>query len=215
MAVRTARREPYTAPRWRDGLSEDFAESTQRAEELVATCTGLRSLSGPARGRVTDRVGWIDANLASFQRLLRPLAAKLGTGSDGMLAPVTRRVAGAELGVMLGWMSTRVLGQYDLLIIEDEKPEDQDIVYFVAPNVLSLENKYAFDPGQFRLWLAIHEVTHRAQFTGVDWMRPHFIGLVESVLDSVDPDPKSGSPRPPAGWWRLAGRERTRWPRGA
>ena len=190
VAVRTARREPYAAPRWREGLSEDFADSTQRAEELVATCTGLRSLSGPARGRVTDRVGWIDANLASFQRLLRPLAAKLGTGSDGMLAPVTRRVAGAELGVMLGWMSTRVLGQYDLLIIEDEKPEDQDIVYYVAPNVLSLENKYAFDPAQFRLWLAIHEVTHRAQFTGVDWMRPHFIGLVESVLDAVDPDPK-------------------------
>ncbi len=190
VAVRTARREPYTAPRWRDGLAEDFADCTQRAEGLVAEFTGLRSLSGPARGRVTDRVGWIDANLASFQRLLRPLAEKLGTGSDGMLAPITRRVAGAELGVMLGWMSTRVLGQYDLLIIEDDKPEDQDIVYYVAPNVLSLENKYAFDPAEFRLWLALHEVTHRAQFTGVDWMRPHFIGLVESVLDSVDPDPK-------------------------
>ena len=190
VAVRTARREPYTAPRWRDGLAEDFADCTQRAEGLVAEFTGLWSLSGPARGRVTDRVGWIDANLASFQRLLRPLATKLGTGSDGMLAPITRRVAGAELGVMLGWMSTRVLGQYDLLIIEDDKPEDQDIVYYVAPNVLSLENKYAFDPAEFRLWLALHEVTHRAQFTGVDWMRPHFIGLVESVLDSVDPDPK-------------------------
>ena len=190
VAVRTARREPYTAPRWRDGLAEDFADCTERAEGLVAEYTGLRSLSGPARGRVTDRVGWIDANLASFQRLLKPLATKLGTGSDGMLAPITRRVAGAELGVMLGWMSTRVLGQYDLLIIEDDKPEDQDIVYYVAPNVLSLENKYAFDPAEFRLWLALHEVTHRAQFTGVDWMRPHFIGLVESVLDSVDPDPK-------------------------
>ena len=190
VAVRTARREPYTAPRWRDGLAEEFADCTERAEELVATCTGLQSRSGPARGRVTDRVGWIDANLASFQRLLGPLTAKLGTGSDGMLAPITRRVAGAELGVMLGWMSRRVLGQYDLLIIEDEKPEDQDIVYYVAPNVLSLENKYAFDPSQFRLWLALHEVTHRAQFTGVEWMRPHFIGLVESVLDSVEPDPK-------------------------
>ncbi len=190
VAVRTARREPYTAPRWRDGLAEDFADCTERAEGLVAEFTGLRSLSGPARGRVTDRVGWIDANLASFQRLLRPLAEKLGTGSDGMLAPITRRAAGAELGVMLGWMSTRVLGQYDLLIIEDDKPEDQDIVYYVAPNVLSLENKYAFEPAEFRLWLALHEVTHRAQFTGVDWMRPHFIGLVESVLDSVDPDPK-------------------------
>ena len=190
LALLTARREPYTAPRWRDGLAEDFAECTERAEQLVAECTGLRSLSGPARGRVTDRAGWIDANLASFQRLLRPLVDKLGSGSDGPLAPVTRRVAGAELGVMLGWMSTRVLGQYDLLVIEDEKPEDQDIVYYVAPNVLALENRYAFDPGQFRLWLALHEVTHRAQFTGVAWLRPHFIGLVESVLDAVEPDPK-------------------------
>ena len=190
VAVRTAKREPYTGPRWRDGLAEDFADCTQRAEELVAEFTGLRSKSGPARGRVTDRVGWIDANLASFQRLLRPLTAKLGSDPDGVLAPITRRVAGAELGVMLGWMSTRVLGQYDLLVIEDEKPEDQDIVYYVAPNVVALENRYAFDAGQFRLWLALHEVTHRAQFTGVDWMRPHFIGLVESVLDSVEPDPK-------------------------
>ena len=190
VAMRTARREPYTGPRWRDGLAEDFAECTQRAEELVADCTGLRSKAGPARGRVTDRAGWIDANLASFQRLLRPLTAKLGSGSDGVMAPVTRRVAGAELGVMLGWMSTRVLGQYDLLVIEDEKPEEQDIVYYVAPNVVALENRYAFDAGQFRLWLALHEVTHRAQFTGVDWMRAHFIGLVESVLDSVEPGPK-------------------------
>ena len=190
VALRTARREPYTGPRWRDGLAEDFAECTEQAEELVAECTGLRSAAGPARGRVTDRVGWIDANLASFQRLLRPLTAKLGASPDGVMAPITRRVAGAELGVMLGWMSTRVLGQYDLLVIEDEKPEEQDIVYYVAPNVVSLENRYAFDSGQFRLWLALHEVTHRAQFTGVDWMRAHFIGLVESVLDSVEPEPK-------------------------
>ena len=190
VALRTAGREPYASPRHRDGLEGDFAEFTEQAEDLVERCTGLRSLSGSARGRVTDRAGWIDANLASFQRLLRPLTAKLGSGSDGLLAPVTRRFAGAELGVMLGWMSTRVLGQYDLLIIEDERPEDQDIVYYVAPNVLSLENRYAFDSGQFRLWLALHEVTHRAQFTGIDWMRPHFLGLVESTIDSVDADPK-------------------------
>ena len=190
VAVRTAGREPYAAPFHRRDLEEDFAECTERAEELVARCTGLRSLSGPARGRVTDRAGWIDANLASFRRLLRPLTDKLGSGVDGVLAPITRRVAGAELGVMLGWMSTRVLGQYDLLIIEDDKPEEQDIVYYVAPNVLALENRYAFDPGQFRMWLALHEVTHRAQFTGVGWMRPHFLGLVESTLDSVEPDPK-------------------------
>ena len=189
VAIRTARREPYASPRHRDGMEDDFERFTQQAEELVGNCTGLRSLSGPARGRVTDRGGWIDANLASFRRLLRPVLDKLGSGSDGRLAPLTRRLAGAEMGAMLGWMSTRVLGQYDLLVIEDDRPEDQDIVYYVAPNVLSLENRYAFDPEQFRLWLALHEVTHRAQFTGIEWMRPHFLGLVESTLDSVDPDP--------------------------
>src|SRR5438132_1526200 len=91
---------------------------------------------------------------------------------------------------MLGWMSTRVLGQYDLLIAENERPEDQDLVYYVGPNVLALEKRYSFPPREFRLWLALHEVTHRAQFTGVPWMREQFLSLVHASLDSIDPDPK-------------------------
>ncbi len=188
VAVRSSGKEPYTASRFRDGLESDFERFTERAEELVAQSTGLRSLAGPARGCVTDRAGWIDANLASFKRLLAPITSRLG-GSEGRMSAMTRRIAGAELGVMLGWMSKRVLGQYDLLIVEDDRSEDQDIVYYVAPNVLSLENRYAFDPQQFRLWLALHEVTHRVQFTGVSWMRPHFLDLVNQTLDAVDPDP--------------------------
>ena len=108
----------------------------------------------------------------------------------GPLAPVAQRVAGAEVGALLGWMSTRVLGQYDLLVVEDEDPEDQDIVYYVGPNVLALEKRFAFPPREFRLWLALHEVTHRAQFTGIPWLRTHFLGLVDEVMGAVDPDPK-------------------------
>ena len=92
--------------------------------------------------------------------------------------------------MVLGWMSGRVLGQYDLLVIEEEDPGDQDLVYYVGPNVLALEKQFAFPPEQFRLWLALHEVTHRAQFTGVPWLREHFIGLVHETLGAVDPDPK-------------------------
>jgi len=147
-------------------------------------------LAGNARGRVTDRAGWVDANLASFQRLLRPITEKLEDKMDGKQGKIGPKIAGAEMGAMLGWMSTRVLGQYDLLVIEDENPDAQDIVYYVAPNVLALEKRYAFPPDEFRLWLALHEVTHRAQFTGVPWMREHFLGLVHSTMDSVDPDPK-------------------------
>jgi coenzyme F420 biosynthesis associated uncharacterized protein len=191
VASRVAGREPFAESYHWDSLDPDFAEFTAQAEELVAEATGLRSLAGPARARVTDRAGWIDANVASFQRLLRPLTDKVGPKiMSRPLAPVARSVTGAELGALLGWMSTRVLGQYDLLVIEDESPEDQDIVYYVGPNILALEKRYAFPPREFRLWLALHEVTHRMQFTGIEWMRPHFLSLVEATVDSIDPDPQ-------------------------
>jgi coenzyme F420 biosynthesis associated uncharacterized protein len=129
--------------------------------------------------------------VASFGRLLRPLTDRLGQRlGDGAVAKAGRTMAGAEVGALLGWMSTRVLGQYDLLVIENEEPENQDIVYYVGPNILSLEKQFAFPPREFRLWLALHEVTHRAQFTGVPWMRAHFLGLVEQTMQAVDPDPK-------------------------
>jgi coenzyme F420 biosynthesis associated uncharacterized protein len=101
-----------------------------------------------------------------------------------------RTVTGTQVGLILGWMSTRVLGQYDQLLIEDERPEDQDMVYYVGPNILALEKRFAFPPREFRLWLALHEVTHRMQFTGIPWMRPYFLSLVESTLAGVDPDPR-------------------------
>lgn len=191
VAVRVSGREPFAESYYYDSLEPDFVELTAQAEALVGETTGLRSLSGPARARLTDRAGWVAANVASFQRLLRPLIDKVGERmTSGPLAPVAQKFAGVEVGMMLGWMSTRVLGQYDLLIIEEEAPHDQDIVYYVGPNILALEKLYAFPPREFRLWLALHEVTHRAQFTGIPWMRQHFLGLVEEMLGSVDPDPK-------------------------
>lgn len=194
VAVRTAGREPFADSYLAHSLQADFDEATAEAEELVAQATGLRSLAGPARARVTDRAGWVQANVDSFQRLLRPITAKFGEkAGDGIASSITRKVAGAEVGMLLGWMSARVLGQYDLLVIEDPavaSPEDQDLVYYVGPNVLALEKRFAFPPKEFRLWLALHEVTHRAQFTGVPWMREHYLGLVAQTMDSLDPDPK-------------------------
>lgn len=190
VASRVAGSDPFADSYHWDSLEPDFAELTEQAEAMVEEATGLRSAAGPARARVTDRRGWVRANVSSFQRLMRPLTDKVGPALEsGPLAPVTRRFAGAEVGMLLGWMSTRVLGQYDLLVIEDEDPDDQDIVYYVGPNVLALEKRFAFPPREFRLWLALHEVTHRAQFTGIEWMRPHFLSLVQGTVDAFDPDP--------------------------
>src|SRR5262245_61223262 len=196
VAVRVAGHEPLAASYHYDRLAIDFAELTSQAEELVERATGLVSAAGPARARVVDRADWVRANLASFGRLLRPLTDRMAErlddrqGAMALVGEVSRRAAALEIGVLLGWMGTRVLGQYDLLIIEDEDPDDQDLVYYVGPNVLALEKRFGFPPREFRLWLALHEVTHRAQFTGVPWMRDHFLSLVGKTLDGIDPDPK-------------------------
>lgn len=228
VAGKVTREEPDSDSFQRDALEADLLELTTQAEELVSAETGLISNAGPARARVTDRAGWIDANLASFQRMLRPLLLKFEAEKDSKTAdsngeptskkelhplletvvdtlePVGRavggaarqigdtvgpKVAGAEVGALLGWMSGRVLGQYDLLIAEDENPEEQDLVYYVGPNILNLEKRYGFPPREFRLWIAVHECTHRAQFTGVPWLRPYFLSLIDEMLNAVDPDP--------------------------
>ncbi len=189
VAKKVGGHEPFLDSYHYRKLGPELTEFTAQAEELVAAETGLKSMSGAARAQVTTRSGWVDANVASFQRLLRPVTKKMAERvSYSWLAPVAQRASGTEMGAVLGWMSTRVLGQYDLLIIEDDRPEDQDMVYYVGPNVMALEHKHGFDPHQFRLWLALHETTHRAQFTGIEWLRPHFLGLVQEALDTAEPD---------------------------
>jgi len=195
VARRSAKKEPPISRKEWVEMEKDFAELTAQAEGLVERQTGLRSLAGPARSKVVDRAEWVDANLASFRRLLGPVLDKLASRSSRrrrlMAAnPLGPQLAGAEMGLLLGWMSSRVLGQYDQLIMEDDTAEDQDMVYFVGPNVLSLERKYGFPSREFRLWLALHEVTHRAQFTGVPWMREHFLSLVSQTIGGIDPDPR-------------------------
>jgi coenzyme F420 biosynthesis associated uncharacterized protein len=195
VATGLTRRKPPMLDYERQAMASDFAELTADAEVLVAEETGLVSLAGPARARVTDRAGWVSANIASFQRLLRPVLARLEStmaSSRGPHLPMSasRQLSGAQVGLLLGWMSGRVLGQYDQLLIEDERPDDQDIVYYVGPNIAAVERRYGFPPREFRLWIAIHEVTHRAQFTGVPWMRDHFLSLLDETLDGFDPDPR-------------------------
>ncbi len=191
IGARLSGREPFAESYHADALAPDFEVLTARAEELVTAETGLVPATGAARGRVIDRPEWVAANVASFQRLLGPLTHKLGDQlGSGPVAAVTRKVAGAEVGAVLGWMSRRVLGQYDLLVVEDVDADDQDLVYYVGPNILGLEKRHDFPRGQFRLWLALHEVTHRAQFTGVPWLRGHFLGMVHELVDGVEPDPE-------------------------
>ncbi len=181
-----SRRAPLD-PAARADLERDFAAATARAEQLVEAETGLRSAAGPTRAVVADRAAWVEVNIASFRRLLAPMAARLEQSAAGRraLSPASRAAAGVEVGLLLAWMSGRVLGQYDLAAADGS---DGDVVYFVAENIVALESKHGFDPAPFRLWIALHEVTHRLQFTGVEWLRPYFLSLVDRGVELAPPD---------------------------
>jgi coenzyme F420 biosynthesis associated uncharacterized protein len=187
VAGRDALADSYLAA----SLDRDFADVTVRAEAMVAELTGLRA-PGTAHAAVLERTDWVAANVRSMRTLVAPLTDRVGERmAKSPFAPVGRAVTGTEMGFMLGYLARRVLGQYDLLVPEgpDGTP-DTDAVYYVGANILDLEKRFAFRPRDFRLWIAIHEVTHRAQFTGVPWMRDYFLGLVQQTLTLAEPDPK-------------------------
>jgi coenzyme F420 biosynthesis associated uncharacterized protein len=190
VAVRVAGNEPLARSYHYTSLGPDFAELTAEAEELVFEEIGFRSLRGPARAEVVDRGDWVRANIGSMRRLLRPITDRLSNGLRGPLAVPAATISAIEVGTMLGWMATRVLGQYDALMFEEDDNKAGDVVYYVGPNVLALEKRFGFPPREFRLWLALHEVTHRVQFTGVPWMHDYFRGLVDSTVNVADIDPK-------------------------
>lgn len=190
IARRVSGRDPLASSYLAASLQSDFAEVSAQAEALVADFTGLRSPT-PAKAMVLDRAGWVDANVGSMRHLLAPLTERVGERlARSPFAPIGRTVTATELGVLLGWFSQRVLGQYDLLVPGDDGAPVDDAVYYVGSNVLALEKRFAFRPRDFRLWIALHECTHRAQFTGVPWLRPYFLSLVNDLLSSIDPDPK-------------------------
>jgi coenzyme F420 biosynthesis associated uncharacterized protein len=178
-------------------VAADFERLTKQAEALVIEATGLAPASGPPKGTVVDRADWVRANIRSFRRLLAPLLDKLEqTPFPKPLSSVSGAMTGTQLGLVIGWMSTRVLGQYDILFTEDTSSDangagsEGDIVSYVGPNIVGLERRHGFPPEQFRLWIALHEVTHRCQFTGVPWLHEYFLSLVEDGLSGMTPDPK-------------------------
>ncbi|MFD4940982.1 zinc-dependent metalloprotease [Streptomyces sp. NPDC058239] len=147
---------------------------------------------------VVDRAGWIKANVAGFRELLRPLLGKMqdrrGNGPGGaVLGAVGGKVTGVEVGMLLSFLASRVLGQYETFApATRELPASADgggRLLLVAPNIVHVERELEVDPHDFRLWVALHEETHRTQFTGVPWLRDHLQGEIQSFLEETDVDP--------------------------
>ena len=174
------------------------------AARLVEEETGLHWVGEPTV-RVLGRADWARGSIDSFGRLLAPAERKLrGKGRGGFGRRLVSRLLGAEVGALVGVLSKRVLGQYELVLPSGEE-EAGDVVLFVGANILMMERQHEFRPDEFRFWVALHECTHRLQFTGVPWLRPYFFELVEGLVEMSDPEP--GRMQRIAGEMRAAARE--------
>ncbi len=115
IAQRLAGRDPLESSYLAASLQADFEDATTTAERLVGEFTGLQAPDDPARALVLDRQRWVEANVASFRRTLEPFTRRVGERmAQSAFAPIGRSVAGAEMGVLLGFLAQRVPGQYDL-----------------------------------------------------------------------------------------------------
>jgi len=171
-----------------DAAVAELREAAGRSTPLVAEFTGLKAGSNTAPLLVVDRAGWVRANAESFEVLLQPFVEKsIGRKPQPPLArAIGSRVAGTELGLLLGFMGSKVLGQFDPFT---EAPgAEGGRLMLVAPNIVHVERELDADPSDFRLWVALHEETHRVQFTAVPWMRAHLRSEIQSLAETMDPD---------------------------
>lgn len=166
-------------------MREDFAELVPFAESLIEDHTSMSVAGFRSRAWVMARSEWIRANLTGMQRLLEPLAERVLAVKPGR-AEIRRKAMGAQAGALFGYVARRVLGQYDVFL----PPDDEGLLYFVGPNVAEVEQRYGLPTRDFRLWVAIHEVTHRVQFGAAPWLRGHLRDLVDSYLGGVSLDGK-------------------------
>ncbi|MBL1095225.1 zinc-dependent metalloprotease [Streptomyces coffeae] len=204
LAVATATRLVRPGPEVsRDEARAVVAELRRHAkssEEHVRAFTRMAVHGGPAFDTpvlVVDRTGWIRANVAGFRQILKPLLGKMqdrrgGLPGGAVLGAVGGKVTGVELGMLLSFLASRVLGQYETFA-----PAGRELpgtagggrLLLVAPNIVHVERELDVHPHDFRLWVALHEETHRTQFTAVPWLRDHIESEIQAFLGETDVDP--------------------------
>ncbi len=145
---------------------------------------------------IVDRASWAKANSQSFQALLQPTLDKLAKSKSeqlqNSLAELSGTVTGAQFGAILAFLSSKVLGQYDPFasLGDADAPPSAGRLLLVAPNVVSVERELNVDPEDFRLWVCLHEQTHRVQFAAAPWLRDHMVDQISQLsgglMDKAD-----------------------------
>jgi len=162
-------------------------ESARKAHGPVAETSRLQTPDDAPEALVIDRPTWIAMNADSMGAMLDPafeqiMSRRSVPAPSGLAASIGGKVTGAEAGALLAFMSSKVLGQYDLA------PGGTPALLLVAPNLVQVQRELGVDAEDFRAWVCMHEETHRVQFTAVPWLRDHMVAEARTLATEMAPD---------------------------
>jgi coenzyme F420 biosynthesis associated uncharacterized protein len=169
----------------------DLGALATESERHVVDYTGLVPRTPVPVAEGVGRAEWVAANVHAMRALLDPPLAKLDARvaskpGQSALRLGANVVLTAEVGVILGFLSQRVLGQYDLVLLDSTPDQRPPRLLFVLPNLGGAVRAFGADEQEFLLWVALHEVTHAVQFAGVPWLQGHLAAMIQELLASAE-----------------------------
>ncbi|SDR16927.1 putative hydrolase/uncharacterized protein, coenzyme F420 biosynthesis associated [Natronobacterium texcoconense] len=162
------------------GEREAYARDVRDARDGVRSVSGLE-FDVPTTVEIQNRHHWIDANVATFERVMGTLEKHAHSGA---FPGVAQTINTGTMTVLLSFLGRNVLGQYDPLLLADA-PDEDHALYFVRPNILKAADSLAVDPDRFRRWIAFHEVTHAAEFGAAPWLSDHLEQRMEKGIAAL------------------------------
>ncbi|MGX5358008.1 zinc-dependent metalloprotease [Kocuria sp. KH4] len=199
LAAAAAARITPPGPKMSAGAMQTAVASMRRHAEAsvdhVHRITGLESARDlrDSTVLVVDRAGWARANAQTFQLLMEPAVEALRRRRPEQFGAAATALGGTatamEMAAVLGFLSSKVLGQYDpyagLVSALAAQRHPGGRLMLVAPNILTVERELNVEPEDFRLWVCLHEQTHRVQFAAAPWLRTHMMEQIDELADSL------------------------------
>jgi len=184
LAFASARR---LAPSGPDLDGEQAREAVRELRSLARDAVApVREVTGMHAAETTpavvvDRSAWIASNVDAMRAVLQgwDVLTERTQAAPGVVRALGSRGTALQLGAVLAWLSTKVLGQFE---VHSTVPESEGRLLLVAPTIVQVERQLEVDPHDFRFWVCLHEETHRVQFGAVPWLRAHFTGRITALL---------------------------------
>jgi len=170
---------------------EQYVRLVKQSEPLIADYLGVQLPAPISRVYVVDRREWLEANFVSFTHLFRPIEEiyDRNGGAVGamavLLGGLNSKVLGTQIGMLLGYLARRVLGQYDLSLLSPN-PETSGALYYVEANISRVQSSLGLNDEDYRLWIALHETTHAFEFEAYPWVRAHFNDLIQQYFSQLN-----------------------------